>query len=97
LKPFLRDYPLTSQGIRDFLATRRCGNGRHAYYRAIRAFCNWAVKEDPMTQNPLAKVDVPKVTKRILPSHTPEQVDKFKDTVSSKFDEIMRELWSKIG
>ena len=75
MKPFLRDYPLTSQGINRFLASRRCTNGKHAYYRAIRAFCNWAVKENHMTQNPLVNVDVPKIKKQILPSLTPEQVE----------------------
>jgi transcriptional regulator with XRE-family HTH domain len=75
LKPFLSNYPLTSQGINAFLSNLKCGNAKHAYYRAIRAFCNWAVKEGHMIQNPLVKVDVPKVTKRILPSLTSEQVE----------------------
>ena len=75
LKPFLGKYPLTSQGINAFLSSLKCGNAKHAYYRAIRALCNWAVKEGHMTQNPLAKVDVPKITKRILPSLTSEQVE----------------------
>jgi len=45
LKPFLGKYPLTSQGINAFLSSLKCGNAKHAYYRAIRALCNWAVKE----------------------------------------------------
>jgi len=44
LKPFLGSYPLTSQGINSFLASRKCTNGKHAYYRAIRALCSWATK-----------------------------------------------------
>ncbi|MFC2014595.1 tyrosine-type recombinase/integrase [Chloroflexota bacterium] len=40
LTPFLKSYPLTSQGINGFLSNLTCGNATHAYYRAIRAFCN---------------------------------------------------------
>ncbi len=97
LKQFLDKYPLTSQGIRDFLATRRCGNGRHAYYRAIRALCNWAVKEGHMTQNPLAKVDVPKVTKRILPSLTSEQVEYVVEQAETLRDKAMVSLFADSG
>jgi integrase len=97
LKPFIDKYPLTSQGIRDFLGTRRCGNGRHAYYRAIRAFCNWAVKEGHMTQNPLARVDVPKVTKRILPSLTSEQVEYVINQAETLRDKAMVSLFADSG
>ncbi|MDD5127547.1 MAG: hypothetical protein PHR43_05590 [Dehalococcoidales bacterium] len=75
LLPFLRAYPLTNQGINAFLASRKCVNGKHAYYRAIRALCNWAVKDGQLTENPLVKVNVPQVKKRILPSLTNEQVE----------------------
>jgi site-specific recombinase XerD len=97
LKPFLRDYPLTSQGINSFLASRKCTNGKHAYYRAIRAFCNWAVKEGHITQNPLAKVDVPKVTKRILPSLTSEQVEYVIEQAETLRDKAMVSLFADSG
>ena len=35
---------LTPQGINAFLSGLDCDNGKHAYFRAIRAFCHWATK-----------------------------------------------------
>ena len=46
LTPYLREYPLKTQGINDFLTNLKCGNAKHAYYRAIRAFCNWASRDN---------------------------------------------------
>ncbi|HEY31531.1 MAG TPA: tyrosine-type recombinase/integrase [Dehalococcoidia bacterium] len=97
LKPFLRDYPITSQGINAFLSSRKCTNGKHAYYRAIRAFCNWTVKEGHMIQNPLARVDVPKVTKRILPSLTNEQVEYVIEQAETIRDKAMVSLFADSG
>jgi integrase len=97
LKPFLEKYPLTSQGINAFLSSLKCGNAKHAYYRAIRALCNWAVKEGHITQNPLAKVDVPKVTKRILPSLTSEQVEYVIQQAETLRDKTMVSLFADSG
>jgi site-specific recombinase XerD len=97
LKPFLSNYPLTSQGINAFLSNLKCGNAKHAYYRAIRAFCNWAVKEGHMIQNPLVKVDVPKVTKRILPSLTSEQVECVIEQAETLRDKAIVSLFADSG
>ncbi len=75
LKPFVKSYDLTPEGINRFLANLKCGNAKHAYFRAIRVFCNWAFREGYVKQNPIARVDPPKMTKVILPSLTSEQVD----------------------
>ena len=66
---------LTPQGTNSFLASLSCGNGKHAYYRAIRALCNWLEKEDYTQSNPIKKVDAPKVAKKLLPSITLEQLE----------------------
>ena len=97
LKPFLGKYSLTSQGINAFLSSRKCNNGRHAYYRAIRAFCNWAVKEGHLTENPLVKVDVPKIKKRILPSLMPEQVEYLIEQAETLRDKAMVSLFADSG
>jgi site-specific recombinase XerD len=97
LKPFLEKYPLTSQGINAFLSNLKCGNAKHAYYRAIRALCNWAVKEGHMIQNPLAKVDVPKVTKQILPSLTSEQVECVIEQAETLRDKALVSLFADSG
>jgi hypothetical protein len=37
LKPFVLEHELTTDGINQFLRDRTCGNGKHGYYRALRA------------------------------------------------------------
>ena len=53
LTPFLLVYPLTSDGIAKFLSSLSCGNGKFAYFRAIRAFINWLIRNDYFKDNPL--------------------------------------------
>ena len=75
LTPFVNSDVLTPSDINRFLSTRSCSNGKHAYYRALRAFCNWLYKQSYITDNPIEKVDPPKLKKVILPSLTDEQVE----------------------
>ena len=75
LNPFIHSCELTPDGINTFLSRLTCANGKNAYYRAIRAFCNWLYRQGLIADNPITKVDPPKMRKIILPSLTPEQVD----------------------
>jgi hypothetical protein len=72
---------VSGQDISHFLNTLSCsGGGKHAYYRALRAFYNWLYSPksgynlNPQG-NPILAVDPPKVEKKILPSLTREQLD----------------------
>jgi len=75
LNPFIEQYDLTPTGINTFLSHLTCRNGRNAYYRAIRAFCNWLYRQGHISDNPIDRVDPPRMTRVILPSLTEEQVD----------------------
>ena len=75
LKPFARGYNLTPEDINRFLADLKCGNAKHAYFRAIRAFCNWGTRQGYLKDNPIERVDAPKPSKEILPSLTMQQVE----------------------
>jgi len=75
LNPFIHSCELTPDGINTFLSRLTCANGKNAYYRAIRAFCNWLYRQGLVADNPITKVDPPKMRKIILPSLMPEQVD----------------------
>ena len=75
LSPFVRSCELNPVSINAFLSRLTCTNGKNAYYRAIRAFCNWLHRQGYISDNPITRVDPPKVKKIILPSLTPEQVD----------------------
>jgi site-specific recombinase XerD len=75
LTPFIQTCTLIPADINQFLSTRTCINGKHAYYRSIRAFCNWLYRQGYITDNPITRVDPPKMRKVILPSLTSEQVE----------------------
>jgi len=75
LKPFVASYDLTPDGINRYLSDLSCGPGaKLCYFRAIRAFTNWLVRNDYVNINPIRKVDPPKPKKKILPSLTLDQV-----------------------
>jgi integrase len=84
LTPLLIFYKLTPESISQFISELNCNpGGKLAYYRAIRAFCNWLVKNGYIKDSPVQKVDPPKPAKPILPSLTLEQVDYLIDYVDS--------------
>ncbi len=73
LKSFI-GYPLTPDGVSEFLHSLDCGNAKHSYYRAIRALCNWLYRQGYLKDNPIRLVDSPSVAKRLLPSITEQQL-----------------------
>jgi site-specific recombinase XerD len=97
LKPFVTDYELTPESINQFLSDLTCGNAKHAYYRALRAFCNWASKTDYIKDNPIVKVDPPKVKRTILPSLTPRQVEYLIKSADNLRDKCIISLFADSG
>jgi hypothetical protein len=74
LKRFL-GHELTARSTSEFLHNLKCRNAKHSYCRAIRALCGWLCKEGHLEDNPMGRVDAPKVAKRLLPTVTLEQLD----------------------
>ena len=97
LKPFIANYELTPSGINSFLSNLNCGNGRNAYYRAIRAFCNWLYRQGYIEDNPITKVDAPKMMRVLLPSLSPEQVDFLIDAAECVRDKAIVSLFADSG
>jgi integrase/recombinase XerD len=97
LRPFITNYDLTPSDINTFLANLSCNNGRNAYYRAIRAFCNWLYRQGYIDENPITKVDSPKMTKVILPSLTPEQVEELIATADNIRDKAVISMLADSG
>ncbi|MEE8619033.1 MAG: tyrosine-type recombinase/integrase [Dehalococcoidales bacterium] len=94
---------VTGQDIAHFLDSLQCsGGGKHAYYRALRAFYNWlyspksGYRLNPQ-ENPVLAVDTPKVEKRILPSLTPQELDYLIDEVESVRDKAIISLFADSG
>ena len=91
------------QDIKAFLDNLGCSNGgKHAYYRALRAFYNWLYSPksgyglNPQ-DNPMLLVESPKVEKRILPSLTVEQLDYLIDQVECIRDKAIISLFADSG
>jgi hypothetical protein len=74
LRPFVLNYELTTDGINQFLRSLTCGNGKHGYYRAIRAFCNWLYRNGYVKSNPVDNVDPPKQSRKLLPCLNEDEV-----------------------
>ena len=77
---------LTTEGINHFLSSLSCGNGKFAYFRAIRALCNWLHRQGHIEDNPIKMVDSPHVARKLLPSITEEQVQLLLNTAESLRD-----------
>ena len=97
LSHFLNSYPLNPEGINHFLSDLKCGNAKHAYYRAIRALCNWAEREELITDNPIKHIDVPKVKSMILPSLTEDEVNYLIGQADSARDRAIISLFADSG
>jgi integrase len=98
ITPLVAFYGLTSDNINEFLSDLNCnGGGKLAYYRAIRAFCNWLVRNEYLKDNPLKMVDPPRPIKPILPSITTEQVTYLIEHVSNLRDKAIISLFADSG
>jgi site-specific recombinase XerD len=65
---------LTPTGINHWLTNLKCGNAKYSYYRAIKVFCNWLYKSKKIVKNPITLVDRPKISKKLLPALTKDQL-----------------------
>lgn len=70
---------LTSSVIRCFIAERAEHGDKpyslHTYFRIIRTFSLWMLREGVIEQNPVANVKAPKVPKELLEPLTVEQIE----------------------
>jgi site-specific recombinase XerD len=97
LKPFVLDYELTTDGINQFLRDRTCGNGKHGYYRAIRAFCNWLYRNGHIKSNPIENVDPPKQSRKILPCLNEGEVEYLLEQAGNVRDRAIVSLFVDSG
>ena len=89
--------------IKQFIDNLTCSNGgRHAYYRALRAFYNWLYSPKSgmglnARANPMLLVDAPKVERRISPSLAPDQVNYLVEQADSLRDKAIISLFADSG
>jgi site-specific recombinase XerD len=100
--PVLGLTPAT-KAVNSFLSSLACSpGGKHAYFRALRAFYNWLYSprsgfDMKGKENPMRWVDAPKVPKLILPSLSKEQVEFLISKVSSARDKAIISLFAESG
>ncbi len=98
ITPLLENYTLTPDGINKLLINLNCNaGGKLAYFRAIRAFCNWLVRNDYLKDSPIRKVDAPRPPKAILPSLTMEQVQYLIEQAENLRDKCIISLLADSG
>jgi site-specific recombinase XerD len=86
-----------------FLKHLQCSNGgKHAYFRALKAFYNWLYSPRSgfklnAQDNPILIVDAPKLSRRILPSLTQQQLDYLIEQANCVRDKAIISLFSDSG
>jgi site-specific recombinase XerD len=91
------------QELNNFIKTRQCSSGgKHAYYRALRAYFNWlfSVKSGQhlnLGDNPIVQVDPPKVERKIFPSLSIDQVEYLLEQAETIRDKAIISLFVDTG
>ena len=95
--------PASGESFGVFLKGLSCtGGGKHGYYRAFRAYCNWLYSGRSgfglsSQDNPILGVDAPQVERRILPSLTVEQLDYLIEQADCTRDRAIVSLFADSG
>jgi len=98
LTPLVDNYQLTPESITRFLANLKCSPGaKFSYFRAIRAFVNWLLRNDYLKESPIKRVDPPKPKIRVLPSLINDQIGYLIGFVSSTRDKAIISLLADSG
>ncbi len=81
---------ITANHIRSYLVSLEkrglSSASQHSSARAIRAFCNFLVREELLGKSPMQKVRMPKQEKKIMPAFAPEDVQKILKACKYKRD-----------
>lgn len=93
----------TPRQLNSYIDSRRCSlGGKHAYYKAISAFCNWLYSHSSgfslgATRNPIHLIDPPKKPNLILPSLTKAQVELLIEKAHFLRDKAIVSLFAESG
>jgi len=72
-------YPLTVEGVRSYLKSLTCGNGKARYYQALKTLLLWSYRSSYTQEKIIDRVPTPKVTRKILPAISREQLETLLD------------------
>jgi site-specific recombinase XerD len=85
-------YPLTPEGINNYLDSLTCKNGKHNYYRCLKTLCRWLYQTNQLATNPSAKVLPPRRQKSILTAISKEQLDMLVSHAPTHRDRVILNL-----
>jgi len=85
-------YPLTPEGIKNYLDSLTCRNGKHNYFRCIKTLCRWLYQTNQLSSNPTEKVLPPRRQKKILPAISREQFDIIVEYAHTERDKVIINL-----
>ena len=91
------------QHITYFLKSLKCtAGGKHAYYRALKAFYNWLYSPKSgyklnAQNNPVLNIDPPKLDRKILPSLTLQQLNYLIEQANCIRDKSIISLFADSG
>ena len=87
-------YTLTPDGIKNYLDSLTCGNGKHNYYSCIKTLCRWLFHTDQLANNPIDRVLPPRRQKKLLPAISKDQLDiLLKHALSDRDRVVLSLLW----
>jgi len=86
------NYPLTPEGIKNYLDSLNCRNGKHNYYKCIKTLCRWLHQTNQLPTNPTEKVLPPRRQKKLLPAISKEQLDILVNHALTERDKVILNL-----
>jgi integrase/recombinase XerD len=63
----------------------------HCYLRSVRAFWSWLADEEIIHDNPFHRVKLPRVTKKVIPTFSPSQLQGLLSAINTSTDEGFRD------
>ena len=81
-------YPLAPEGIKSYLDSLTCRNGKLNYYRCIKTLCRWLYNNNHILTNPTEKVLPPRRQKKLLSAINKEKLDTLLNNALPERDRI---------
>jgi integrase/recombinase XerC len=91
-------FDVSKPDVMAFLSSLDCSpGGRHAYFRAIRAFYNWCVDEGQLERSPVEGMKAPKVPKPLRYKVPLDALDRLLEACESVRDKLIVSMLADTG
>ena len=87
-------YPITPEGIANYLSSLKCRNGKDKFYSCLRALSRWLYHNGYISESVIEKVSPPKIQKRLMPAISKKQLEALESHCRSERDRaLINFLW----